>query len=57
MSAIQSTLSTLITSNELIYEMTKPQSPDEYLSEMLVPKVTIRLIAQDRQIGLDKAKK
>ncbi|CAG8845894.1 43268_t:CDS:2, partial [Gigaspora margarita] len=57
MSVIQSTLSALITSNELTYEMTKPQSPDEYLNEVLVPEAAIRLIAQDRQIGLDEAKK
>ncbi|CAG8777964.1 9897_t:CDS:1, partial [Racocetra fulgida] len=54
---IRSTLNILIESKKLTYKMTKPQNPEEYLSEVLVPETAVRLIAQDRQIGLEEAKK
>ncbi|RIB22507.1 hypothetical protein C2G38_1960731, partial [Gigaspora rosea] len=54
---IRSILNSLIELKKLTYEITKPQSPEKYLNKVLVSETGIRLIAQDRQIGLDEAKK
>lgn len=45
-----------IESNELSINYTQPIKPPNYLQEILLPEVATRLIAQDMEITLDKAR-
>lgn len=52
---LDSLKSLLLDTNTLTKNMTKPQEVLDYLSQVLVPEVTIRFISQDLKVTLEQA--